>query len=301
MKKILIFGITGQDGILLSEYLLKKNFNVFGITRRKKNNFLNKKVKLIYKRKLSSKNISYLIGKIKPKEIYFLIGQPNSQISFKLPKKTFESNFFYFTYVINTCINLKIKPKIFYASSGEIFGNKSTNINEKTDKEPTNPYALSKYLTMVYIDYMRKYYNLNISVGILFNHDSHFRSKNNLIKKVANYLNKKNFKKKLTLGNIDIYRDFGLASEYVKAMYKINQQKKGDDYIIASGKSVKLRDIISYAFNLKKLNYKHHIKINKNMFPKKVSSFNSVNISKVKKIKWYPKNSIFDLLRSLVK
>lgn len=301
MKKILIFGITGQDGILLSEYLLKKNFNVFGITRRKKNYFLNKKVKLIYKKKLNSKNISSLIKKIQPKEIYFLIGQPNSQVSFKLPNETFESNFIYFTFIVNTCINLKIRPKIFYASSGEIFGNNSTNISEKTDKDPANPYALSKYITMVYIDYMRKYYNLNISVGILFNHDSQFRSKKNLVKKVANYLNKNNFKKKLELGNIDVHRDFGLASEYVEAMYKINQQKKRGDYIIASGRSVRVRDIISYAFNLKKLNYKNHIMINKKMFSKKTISFKSINISKVKKIKWYPKKTVFDLLNSLIK
>jgi GDPmannose 4,6-dehydratase len=301
MKKVLIFGVTGQDGILLSEYLLKKKIVVYGTTRKKKNKYLNKKIKLIYKKKLSLKFISSLIAKIRPSEIYFLIGQPDSLISFKLPHETFESNFFYLTYVINSCVNLKISPKIFYASSGEIFGKNTSIINEKTKKDPKNPYALSKYISMVYIQYMRKFYNLNISTGILFNHDSEFRSKNNLTKKVINYLNKNNFTKKLNLGDIDIHRDFGLAREYIVAMYKINQQKKAGDYIIARGKSVKVRDVINYAFNLKKLDYKNYTTIDKNKFSKQVLKFKSVNISKIKKINWVPKKDIFDLMNSLIK
>ena len=154
---------------------------------------------------------------------------------------------------------------------------------------------------MVYIQYMRKFYNLNISTGILFNHDSEFRSKNNLTKKVINYLNKNNFTKKLNLGDIDVHRDFGLAREYIVAMYKINQQKKAGDYIIARGKSVKVRDVINYAFNLKKLDYKNYTTIDKNKFSKQVLKFKSVNISKIKKINWVPKKDIFDLMNSLIK
>ncbi len=301
MRKILIFGITGQDGILLSEYLLKKKMVVYGTTRQKKNKIINQKVNLIYKKKLSSKNILTLIKKICPSEIYFLIGQPNSLISFNSPKKTFESNFFYLTYVVDACLNLKMNPRIFYASSGEIYGNNSSKINERTSKNPSNPYALSKYLSMIYIKYMRKFYDLNISSGILFNHDSEFRSKTNLTKKVIDYLNNNNFKKKLKLGKIDIQRDFGLAKEYIVAMYKINQQKKANDYIIATGKSVKVRNIIDYAFKLKKLNYKNHIKIDKFKFSKKVLQFKSVNISKIKNIGWKPKKDIYYLLRTLIK
>ena len=230
---------------------------VYGTTRQKKNKSINKKVKLFYKKKLNAKNILSLIKKINPSEIYFLIGQPNSLISFEFPSKTIEINFIYLSYVVNACLNLKINPRIFYASSGEIFGNSLTKINENTKKNPPNPYALSKYLSMIYIKYMRKFYNLNISSGILFNHDSKFRSKNNLTKKVINYLNNNNFDKKLELGDIDVQRDFGLAEEYIQAMYKINQHKKANDYIIATGKSIKVRDIINYAFKLKNLTIKN--------------------------------------------
>ena len=106
---------------------------------------------------------------------------------------------------------------------------------------------------MIYIRYMRSYYNLNISSGILFNHDSEFRSKKNISKKIIDYLQKGNFKKKLELGNIDVFRDFGLAKEFVIAMHKINQQKKSDDYIIATGKSTNIRKLIQYSFKLKNI------------------------------------------------
>jgi len=300
MKKVLIFGVSGQDGILLSEYLLKKKIIVYGTTRTK-NKKLNQKVKLIYKKKLNSKIISLMISSIRPSEIYFLIGQSNSVISFTRPHETFESNFFYLTYVINACINLKINPKIFYASSGEIFGTQSKKINERSKKNPKNPYALSKHISMIYIKYMREFFNLNISTGILFNHDSEFRPKNNLTKKIINYLNNGNFSKKLKLGNLDVYRDFGLAREYIVAMYKINQQRNANDYIIARGKSVKIRDLVKYAFNLKKLNYKNHTIIDKVKYPNKSLKFNSVSIAKINKINWFPKKDIFDLMRNLIK
>ena len=165
-------------------------------------------------------------------------------------------------------------------------------------KKPKNPYALSKYLTMIYIKHMREFFNLNISTGILFNHDSEYRNKNNFSKKIINYLNKKDFKKKLNFGNIDLMRDFGLAKEYVQAMYKINQTNKGEDYVIATGKSLKLRHIIDRSFKLKKLNYKKHITINKKKFVKNEIIFNSVNISKIKKLNWKPNYTIHDLIKS---
>ncbi len=301
MKKALIFGLTGQDGILLSEFLLKKNYSIFGTARRRKIKNLNKKIKVFYKKKLSTNIISYLIKKIRPDQIYYLIGQSNSAISFKFPHETFESNFYYFTYVIEACIKHQMNPNIFYASSGEIFGKNTKKINEHTKKNPANPYALSKHISMIYINYMRAFYNMNISTGILFNHDSRFRTKNNLTKKIINYLNKGNLKKKLELGNIDILRDFGLAKEYVEAMYKINQQRKGDDYIIATGRSVKIRDIVKYAFKIKKLDYKKFINIDKYKYSKNELEFNSVDISKIRKINWRPKYNVFDLLNELIK
>jgi GDPmannose 4,6-dehydratase len=301
MKKALIFGITGQDGIFLSNYLIKKKYQVFGCYRnlnKKKN--LNNKVKLFYSKSLNKKLIYNLLQKIIPDEIYYLIGESSSYYSFKNHFKTISINFTYFTYIIDCCIRHKIKPKIFYASSGEIFGSNTRVINEKTERKPKNPYALSKHISMVYIKYMRNYYSLNISTGILFNHDSEYRSNLNFIKKITNYLNRNNFKKKLQLGNIDLYRDFGLAKEYIVAMHKINQQKKAGDYIIATGKSINLRKLINYSFKIKNLNYKNYIRINKGKYSNKEIKFKSVNISKVKKLNWKPKYTIYDLIKTLL-
>ena len=299
MTSALIFGITGQDGIFLSNYLIKKNYKVYGcyrsLNKRKK---LSNKIKLFYSANLNKKLISNLIQKIMPDEIYYLIGESSSYSSFKKHLKTINTNFNYFTYVIDSCILNKIKPKIFYASSGEIFGSNINVINENTKKKPQNPYALSKHITMIYIKYIRDFYNLNISTGILFNHDSEYRSNLNFIKKIINYLNTNNFQKKLQLGNIDIYRDFGLAKDYVVAMHKINQQKKGDDYIIATGKSIKLRKLIKYSFDIRNMNYKNYIEIDMNKFSQKEIIFNAVNITKIKKLNWKPKYTIYDLIKS---
>lgn len=301
-KKALIFGITGQDGILLSNLLIQKKYKVFGFYRNKKKiKLVNKKVFKIYKKNLDNEIIKKLIKNKKFDEIYFLIGQSESHTSFNFPEKSLNSNFTIFTYVVNNCIKYSKKSKIFYASSGEVFGDSSQSVNELSKKDPLNPYALSKYLSMEYIKYFRKYYKLNISIGIFFNHDSLFRSKKNFSKKLINYLKDKNFKKsksRLKLGNIDIYRDFGYAKEYVDAIYKINKSRYRDDYIIATGKSTSVRDVIKFAFNLKNENYQKFIKINKNKFKNKHVKKMSANINKIKKkIKWFPKKDIKDLIQ----
>ena len=302
MKKALIFGITGQDGIFLSNYLIKKKYKVYGCYRglsKRKN--LDKNIKLFYSKKFTKKFITNIVEKIIPNDIYFLIGQSSSYISFKKPLETLETNFLFFCYIVESCIKKKMKPKIFYASSGEIFGSSMQKLNENSKKKPQNPYALSKYLTMIYIKHMREFFNLNISTGILFNHDSEYRNKNNFSKKIINYLNKKDFTKKLSFGNIDLMRDFGLAKEYVQAMYKVNQTNKGDDYIIATGKSLKLRHVVDHSFKLKKLDYRKYVKINKKKFVKNEVIFNSVNITKIKKLNWKPNYNIIDFIKSSLK
>ena len=162
-----------------------------------------------------------------------------------------------------------------------------------------NPYALSKHISMEYIYYMRKYYKLNISIGILFNHESVYRSKNNISMKLINFLKHNKFKKeKLKLGNIDIYRDWGYAEEYVNAIHKMTISKNSENFIIATGKSLFLRNVIRYAFNLKNLNYKKHINIFKEKYKKNELKKMSANINKIKKkLNWYPKKNLVNLIK----
>ena len=160
-------------------------------------------------------------------------------------------------------------------------------------KKPMNPYALSKYISMEYIKYIRKYYKLKISVGIFFNHDSIYRSKNNISMKLINFLKKNLKNEKLELGNINVYRDWGYAEEYVEAIHKITMNNKSEDFIVATGKSLFLKDIINFAFKLKNLNYKNFIKINKKKFGKNEIKKMSTNIDKIRnKIKWHPKKDL---------
>ena len=298
-KKSLIFGITGQDGILLSKLLLKKKHRVFGLYRNVlKKKYIDKKVKLIFNKRLTKKIIEENIKKINPNEIYFLIGQSSSFDSLKTPNEALNTNFTIFVNIIEYCIKYKIKPNIFYASSAEVYGNNPKKIDEKTIKNPKNPYSLSKYLAMIYIDYIRKFYKLNISIGILFNHSSEYRPKESFLKKIIIYINKGRFLKKLALGNIDIYRDLGLAQEYVVAMYKIVQQKKPNDYIIATEKLVSLRSLVKYAFSLKGMNYENHIRINKLKFSNKEILFSSADTSKIRRnLQWKPSGNIKDLIK----
>ena len=302
-KKALILGITGQDGILLSNLLVKKGYQVTGFFRhKKKNKLLNEKIKKIYKKKITENIINQIIKNNNFNEIYFLIGQSEAFSSLKYPEKSLYANFIIFTFIIHSCIKYSKKPKIFYASSGQIFGNLINNVNENTKKNPANPYALSKYISMEYINFIRKFYNLNIAVGIFYNHDSEYRSNNNISKKIINFLNKKDLKnKKLKLGNINIYRDWGYAKEYVEAVYKITISKYSEDFIIATSKSLLLKDVIKYAFNLKKLDYKKYIKVDKKKYKNNEIKKMSTNITKIKKkIKWFPKKNLINLLEEQI-
>ncbi len=298
-KNALILGISGQDGILLSRLLKKKNYDVTGILRsKKKSKFLDNKVKKIYKKNISQKLLYMLIKKKKFNEIYFLIGQSEAFSSTQNPETSLHSNFILFTYVLHACIRFSKHSKIFYASSGQIYGDTKKTVKENSEKKPMNPYALSKYISMEYIKYVRKYYKLKIAVGIFFNHESIYRSKNNISMKLINFLKKKNIKKnKLELGNINVYRDWGYAEEYVEAIHKININNKSEDFIVATGKTLFLKDVIKFAFKLKNLNYKNFIKINKKKFGNNEIKKMSTNISKIKnKIKWHPKKDLKNLI-----
>ena len=145
-KKALIFGITGQDGILLSNLLIKKKYKVYGFYRdKKKIKLVNKKVLKIYKKDLNNEIICKFIKHKKFDEIYFLIGQSESHSSFKFPGKSLNSNFIIFTHIINSCIKYSKKTKIFYASSGEIFGNSIKSKRKSPKTQPLCPIKIFKH------------------------------------------------------------------------------------------------------------------------------------------------------------
>ena len=234
----MIFGISGQDGSYLAHLLLKKKYNVIGCTRKKSKNNLFRlkklniinKIKIIKATALNKKFLKNLLKKNKNiKEIYYLAGDSSVLNSFKYPDISFESNAIGILNILVAVKNYNRKIKVFNATSGQFFGNNKKNFyNEKSIIAPQSPYGVAKATGYMFTKIFRESYNLYSCSGILFNHESPLRSDEFVTKKIINtsIKMKKNKKLNLYLGNIDIYRDWGWAPEYVKAMWLMLQQKK---------------------------------------------------------------------------
>lgn len=308
-KNVLILGISGQDGSYLAHYLLQKKYRVIGISRKKKN--INNHLKLNIKKKIIIKNFNYIdykglekvIVTYKVDEIYFFAGQPKPNISNNKIIETLYSNVIPVYNIIDIIIKHNKKIKFFNSSSCEIFKATKKSLNENSIKEPNSIYALSKLISFEMVKFFREKFSLKICSGILFHHESILRERDFILKKIILGVNKikKNKMKYLTLGDINISRDWGWAPEYVRLMHLILNRNKTDDYIIATGKTTKLRDVLKKIFQYYDVNLRGHIKYEKNLFRKFDSKIRKANIYKIKKnLKWIPKYNIDDVLFNLI-
>ena len=312
-KTALIFGISGQDGSYLADLLLKKKYNVIGCTRKKskKNLFRLKKLSIINKIKiikataLNKKFLKNLLKKNKNiKEIYYLAGDSSVLNSFKYPDISFESNAIGILNILVAVKNYNRKIKVFNATSGQFFGNNKKNFyNEKSIIAPQSPYGVAKATGYMFTKIFRESYNLYSCSGILFNHESPLRSDEFVTKKIINtsIKMKKNKKLNLYLGNIDIYRDWGWAPEYVKAMWLMLQQKKPIDLIIGSGKKNSIREFVNEVFKLLEIK-KTRLKANTKIFQRKIDidSYKAdINLIK-KKLRWKPKVKFNEIVFKMV-
>lgn len=301
-KTALIFGISGQDGSYLSDFLLKKNYKVFGVTRNKSKKNLLRLKKLNIKSKIfffQTKNINqhFLKKTIKKigslDELYFLSGETSPINSVNEPFQTFESNVKNLISILEFVRLKKIKTKIFYASSSEIFKNKGKNIfDENSEIGPRTPYGISKAAGLWLIKYYRNYHKVSCCSGILFNHESPLRSKNFVFKKIINDSKRIKLKGgKIYLGNIKIKRDIGWAPDYVKAMWKMLQLKKLNDLVIGAGNAYSIEEFLNLTLKFLDLS-KKKVKINKKELIRKIDikEYKSNPNQAKKKLKW--KNSL---------
>jgi len=300
-KKILIIGITGQDGSYLTKLLLKKKYKVYGITRGnsslknlKKLN-IEKKIK-IFKTKYEDKKTLLKILKKNFSKIYFLGGNSSVIDSFKNDKKTIKSHTTILEPILKFIREQKTnkKTKFLYACSSEIFGNYKSNErkNENSLKKPNSPYGLSKLIGFEIVKSYREMFNLPVFSVILFNHESPLRSDKYVLKKIVKTSNRIKINKinKLYLGNINIYRDWGWGPEYMAGCIKIMNSKYCDDYVLATGKTTSLKKIIEFAFEKNNLKWRKYVNVNKQQIRKFDIKKNFADISKIKKkIKWSPK------------
>ncbi len=265
MKKALITGITGQDGSYLAELLLSKGYIVHGLLRPaavftteridhlyNDNNIKDKKLFLHWGDMTDSSNLNRILQKVSPDEIYNLAAQSHVKVSFEIPEYTAEVDAVGTLRFLDAIKELGIQTKFYQASTSELYG-KVTEIpqNEKTPFYPRSPYAAAKlYAYWVTVNY-REAYNLFACNGILFNHESPRRGKTFVTRKITIAASKikLGILDKLYLGNIDAKRDWGYAPEYVDSMWRMLQQEKPDDYVVATGETHTVKEFCEAAFN----------------------------------------------------
>ena len=262
-KVALIFGITGQDGSYLAEYLLKKNYIVNGVKRRSSsiNTFRvdhiyqdphekKYKFRLHYGDITDSTSVSSIIKKTKPDEIYNLAAQSHVAVSFEVPEYTANADALGALRILEAIKfhKLQKKTKFYQAGTSEMYGNvQSIPQNEKTPFYPLSPYGVAKLYAHWITKNYREAYNIYACNGILFNHESPRRGETFVTKKIISALCKikEGKQKKLFLGNLNAKRDWGHARDYCYAMWKMLQQKKPGDYVIATGKQYSIKQFIN--------------------------------------------------------
>ncbi len=270
MKKALITGITGQDGSYLAELLLEKGYEVHGIIRRS-SNFNTQRIEHIYQDQhnrnvqiflhygdmVDASNLSRLIERVQPDEIYNLAAQSHVGVSFEQPEYTADTDAIGTLRLLDAIRETRISTKMYQASSSEMFGKvQAIPQNEKTPFYPRSPYGVAKlYAYWITVNY-RESYGLYVCNGILFNHESPRRGKSFVTRKISSGVAKikAGLQEKIYLGNLDAKRDWGYAPEYAEAMWLMMNKGDADDYVISTGESHSVREFCEKAFEYADIN-----------------------------------------------
>lgn len=272
MKKAFITGINGQDGSYLTEYLLGLGYEVHGIVRRNsvpehqqsRIEFVRENLHVSYGDLLDISGLDRLLSKIQPDEIYNLAAQSHVRISFDIPEFTVQTNALGALNLLEAYRNSCPQAKYYQASSSEMFGTSVDSDGyqrETTPFQPTSPYGCAKVFAFNITRNYRKSYNLHAVNGILFNHESPRRGSNFVTNKVIKgaVMIKKGMAKKLELGNMDSYRDWGHSKDSVRAMHMIINHNIPDDFVVAMGQTHSVREMTDYVFSKLGLDYKEFV------------------------------------------
>ncbi len=316
-KKALITGITGQDGSYLSELLLEKGYMVYGLVRRASTfntarlehiyrdpHEKGVRLRLIYGDLNDASSLNQIIKKINPDEIYNLGAQSHVRVSFDIPEYTAEISGLGTTRLLEAIRESGIKTKFYQASSSEMFGKvREIPQNEKTPFYPRSPYGAAKvYAYWMTVNY-REAYDIFACNGILFNHESPRRGETFVTRKITMALAriKHEVQDRLYLGNLDAKRDWGYAGDYVEAMWRMLQQPKADDYVIATGETHSVREFLEEAFDYAGLDWKKYVSIDKRYLrPTEVDVLFGNSTKARKKLKWKPRVKFRELVRMMV-
>ncbi len=306
MKKALITGITGQDGSYLAELLLEKNYQVIGMVS-SQNDIGNQNIKTFQEKLtletgdlLDKKSLEKIITKYRPDEIYNLAGISFIPISWQKPALTHDVNAIGVLRILETIRDYSPQTKFFQASSAKIFGNSiKEKQDEETEKNPTDPYGLSKLSAHLFVSLFRQQFNIFASCGILFNHESERRGEEFVTRKITQGAAKikLGLTHNLALGNLKAQADWGYAPNYVQAMWLMLQNKKPDDFVLATGTLHSVAEICEIAFSYLNLDYKKFVTRDEQFYRPNPSKFYYGNPKKAEKIlNWNRKTNFRDMI-----
>ena len=316
MKKVLITGINGQDGSYLAEFLLEKDYEVWGTVKRNSVSETqstriehlrsNRLINLEYADLTDMASLIRILNKIQPDEIYNLAAQSHVRISFDQPIYTANVTGIGTLNLLESVRIVSPHSKIYQASSSEMFGNNIDDDGyqrESTTMTPVSPYGCAKVFSYNISRNYRNSYNMFISNGILFNHESPRRGTNFVTNKVvkAAVRIKLGLQDKLYLGNLEATRDWGHAKDYVEAMWLILQDDIPDDYVCATGISNSVRDLCEYTFSSLGLSYEDYIETDEKHFrPEELKDLKGDATKLKTKLGWSPQYTFKSMLDEMI-
>jgi GDPmannose 4,6-dehydratase len=317
MKRALITGITGQDGSYLAELLLSKGYEVYGIIRRSSSfntaridpiyqdpHVANAHLHLVYGDLNDASSLNKILRTVQPAEIYNLGAQSHVRVSFDIPEYTADVTGLGTVRILEAIRESGLKPKFYQASSSEMFGKvQEIPQRETTAFYPRSPYGVAKvYAHWITVNY-REAYGLFACNGILFNHESPRRGETFVSRKITKAAAriKLGLQEELYLGNLDAKRDWGYAGDYVQAMWMMLQQPDPDDYVIATGETHAVRELLDVAFGHLNLEWQKYVKIDPRYFRPTEVDLLIGDASKAKtKLGWEQKVSFKELIAMMV-
>ncbi|HPD46905.1 MAG TPA: GDP-mannose 4,6-dehydratase [Anaerohalosphaeraceae bacterium] len=315
MKKALITGITGQDGSYLTELLLKKGYEVYGIIRRSSSFHTGRidhlyvdphnqpALKLVYGDLTDGNNLSAMINEIEPDEVYNLGAQSHVRVSFDMPIYTVDVDALGTLRLLEAVRKMKRPARFYQASSSEMYGKvREVPQNENTPFYPRSPYGCAKVYGFWQTVNYREAYGLFACNGILFNHESPRRGETFVTRKITRAATriKMGLQDKLYLGNLDAKRDWGFAGDYVEAMWLMLQQDRPDDYVIATGETHSVREFLDEVFGYLDMDWRPYVAKDPKYFrPTEVDLLQGDATKARKVLNWQPKVTFRELARMM--
>ncbi|MEJ7709656.1 MAG: GDP-mannose 4,6-dehydratase [Pyrinomonadaceae bacterium] len=316
-KRALITGITGQDGSFLTELLLDKGYEVYGVIRRSSSFNTDRidhlyqdphepgtRLRLVYGDLNDSSSLNAILRRVAPDEIYNLGAQSHVRVSFDVPEYTADVTGLGVVRLLEAIRELGSRPKFYQASSSELYGRVlEVPQTENTPFYPRSPYACAKaYAYHITVNY-RESYDLFACNGILFNHESERRGETFVSRKITRAATriKRGLQDKLFLGNLDARRDWGHARDYVEAMWLMMQAEAATDYVIATGETHSVREFLDEAFGLLDLDWKKYVEVDPRYFrPAEVDLLLGDATKARQELGWEPKVDFKQLVRLMI-